>query len=38
MKFPIPDFLRKKIDELISSDDTEFVDDLGDEVSQKELE
>ena len=38
MKFPIPDFLPKKIDELISSDDTEFVDDLGDEVSQKELE
>ena len=38
MKFPIPEFLRKKIDELISGDDTEFEDDLGSEVSQEELE
>ena len=38
MKFPVPEFLRKKIDELISGDDTQADDDFDGGVSQEALE
>lgn len=38
MSFPIPDFLRRKIDDLISGYDTDFEEDCGNEVSQEDLQ
>lgn len=38
MNFPIPEFLRKKMNEMISGDETELEEDFTEGVSQEELE